>query len=143
MAINDSRSNDPQALRDLLDQRRRQLAEGLHALKARIREHGSHIALAKEPDDHDPTDLDVVLVDIATATLRRVDHALERLADGEYGTCARCRRAIGEARLRALPFAVRCQQCETLREREEIPADLRPGRKSAWADWRPADPGSP
>ena len=43
--------------------------------------------------------------------LRAVDAALERLAHGRYGTCARCGEAIAEARLEAVPYAALCQSC--------------------------------
>ena len=46
----------------------------------------------------------------------RIDEALERLAEGRYGACDDCDRDISEARLRAMPFAVRCKSCEQHRE---------------------------
>lgn len=49
-------------------------------------------------------------------TLVRIDEALGRLDAGLYGTCTECEGAISERRLRALPFAVRCQNCEERRE---------------------------
>jgi RNA polymerase-binding transcription factor DksA len=52
-------------------------------------------------------------------TLARIDEALVRLDAGEYGSCAECDGDISERRLRALPFAVRCQACEERREEEQ------------------------
>ncbi|HTO18293.1 MAG TPA: TraR/DksA family transcriptional regulator [Pseudomonas sp.] len=46
--------------------------------------------------------------------LRDVNHALERLAEGSYGQCARCGEAIGAARLQALPMAEKCVKCADL-----------------------------
>ena len=37
--------------------------------------------------------------------------ALEKIDDGTYGTCDRCRGPIGEARLEALPWAGLCVTC--------------------------------
>ncbi len=37
--------------------------------------------------------------------------ALERLENGTYGLCGRCRRPIGEARLEAMPEVVLCVRC--------------------------------
>lgn len=37
--------------------------------------------------------------------------ALQRIDAGSYGHCARCGRAIGDARLAALPFATTCVTC--------------------------------
>ena len=131
MTTHEQWRGDQKALRDALDARRRQLADDLQVRVERIRENGSSATQAKEPDDGDPCDLDVALVEIAMATLRRIDQAIERLDTGCYGLCTLCQRPIGEARLRALPFAVSCQQCESLREaRGESRRAL---RKSAWA----------
>ena len=57
-------------------------------------------------------------------TLNKINEALARLEDGRYGLCFECGDEIAEARLRALPFAVRCKDCE---EAREMPA-LQSGR---------------
>jgi len=48
--------------------------------------------------------------------LHRIDEALARIASGDYGVCAECGADIPTSRLAALPFAVRCRDCEELRE---------------------------
>lgn len=62
-------------------------------------------------------------------TLTQVNEALGRLDDGTYGHCFECGEDISEARLRALPFAVRCRECEEAREtadrRERLVAQRR------------------
>ena len=109
---------DRRALRQLFDARRRQLIDDLQIRRARIREYGADAAVSKPSDDDaDPSDLDLVLIDIGTASLRAIDRAIESLDEGTYGLCTRCESPIGEARLRALPFAVYCRDCETARER--------------------------
>jgi RNA polymerase-binding protein DksA len=45
-------------------------------------------------------------------TLQNVDHALERMEAGTYGTCERCREPIPEERLEALPAARLCIGCK-------------------------------
>lgn len=123
---------DHDELRDVLMARRRRLAEDLQRRIARIRESGSEATITRQTDD-DTADLDLSLLEIAAATLRRIDVAIERLGDGAYGRCARCRGPIGPARLRALPFAVCCQQCEAVNEREK--AQPRPAlRQRLWSD---------
>ena len=47
----------------------------------------------------------------------QVEEARRRLTEGEYGRCAECDEPIPLARLRALPFALRCLPCQ---ERYEI-----------------------
>jgi DnaK suppressor protein len=67
-------------------------------------------------DAHVQGDLDLALLQMRSETLLRVDEALVRLDAGQYGTCFECSGPIAERRLRALPFAVRCQSCEERRE---------------------------
>ena len=69
------------------------------------------------------------IVTVATLERRRqvmaqADEALHRLAAGRYCLCADCGNSISPARLRALPFAVRCCPCQERFER-------RGGRRSA------------
>lgn len=72
------------------------------------------------PRESDPIDLaadredDEILVamDRADMThLRRVDAALQRLTDGNFGCCARCGGRIAEARLLAVPETDSCKEC--------------------------------
>ena len=49
-------------------------------------------------------------------TLNKINDALVRLEQGDYGYCYDCGDEIAEKRLRALPFAVRCKDCEEARE---------------------------
>jgi len=49
-------------------------------------------------------------------SLNKVNDALARLEQGDYGNCFDCGSEIAEKRLRALPFAVRCKDCEEARE---------------------------
>ena len=45
-------------------------------------------------------------------TANKLDEALVRLEEGNYGLCFECGDEIAQPRLRALPFAVRCKDCE-------------------------------
>jgi len=63
-------------------------------------------------------EIDLALLHMRTETLARIDAALRRLDAGRYGSCAECESDIAERRLRALPFAVRCQACEEKREEQ-------------------------
>lgn len=63
-------------------------------------------------------DIELALVRMGLQTMARIDDALLRLDAGKYGSCLECAREISELRLRALPFAVRCQACEERREQD-------------------------
>ena len=102
----------------MLETRRRQMQNDVHR---RIRD-GLLARPAEVHDDIDLSDagfqgdLDLALLQMRTETLSRIDEALVRLEAGEYGACLDCTADIPEPRLRALPFAVRCQACEERRE---------------------------
>ncbi|HVH28950.1 MAG TPA: TraR/DksA C4-type zinc finger protein [Vicinamibacterales bacterium] len=59
---------------------------------------------------------DEVLDELDEMTLgevRRIRAALGRIADGTYGACSTCGRAIGKERLAAMPSAHTCLICST------------------------------
>jgi DnaK suppressor protein len=64
-------------------------------------------------------DIEFALIQMKSETLTKIDAALRRLEDHTYGDCFECGDQISEARLRALPFAVRCKDCEEARETAE------------------------
>ena len=61
-------------------------------------------------------DIEFALIQMKAETLSKINEALTRLEEGEYGYCFECGEDIAEQRLRALPFAVRCKDCEEARE---------------------------
>jgi DnaK suppressor protein len=61
-------------------------------------------------------DIELALIQMKSETLNKVDDALSRLEHGDYGDCFECGEEIAEKRLRALPFAVRCKDCEEAKE---------------------------
>jgi DnaK suppressor protein len=61
-------------------------------------------------------DIEFALIQMKSETLNKINDALNRLEQGNYGNCFECAEEIAEKRLRALPFAVRCKDCEEARE---------------------------
>lgn len=61
-------------------------------------------------------DIEFALIQMKSETLNKINDALVRLEQGDYGNCFECGEEIAEKRLRALPFAVRCKDCEEARE---------------------------
>jgi len=49
--------------------------------------------------------------------LRALEAALERIADGSYGSCTDCGQDIGYERLKAEPAALRCIDCQRVHEK--------------------------
>jgi len=60
--------------------------------------------------------IELALLEMKTETLGRIDEALARLDAGVYGRCDSCGQDIASSRLRALPLALRCRDCEALYE---------------------------
>ena len=61
-------------------------------------------------------DIEFALIQMKAETLNKINEALARLEEGTYGNCFECGEEIAQPRLRALPFAVRCKDCEEARE---------------------------
>lgn len=54
-------------------------------------------------------------------TLLKIDAALRKLDEGTYGICEDCGEVINEGRLKVLPFAIYCVECqEKLEQMEKI-----------------------
>jgi DnaK suppressor protein len=62
-------------------------------------------------------DIELALIQMKAETLTRINEALGRLEENTYGRCNECGDEISPQRLRALPFAIRCKDCEEARER--------------------------
>ena len=123
-------------LKATLEHRRRELTRDVHG---RIREgrtdggadrNGLDEAESAEAGVQD--DISFALIQLKAETLDRIDDALRRIDEGTYGNCSSCGDEISGARLRALPFALRCKDCEeerearVLRERSLAPRDSAP-----------------
>jgi DnaK suppressor protein len=113
----------PDELRTMLEDRLYQLTRDVHG---RIREARADSVNERQAIDEGETseldaqdELEFALIQMKAETVNRIDEALRRLEEGTYGHCFECGDDIGEARLRALPFAVRCKDCEELRELAE------------------------
>jgi DnaK suppressor protein len=52
--------------------------------------------------------------------VRKIDNALQRIEDGEYGNCVGCGKKVQLARLDAVPWALHCIECQEMQDRGEI-----------------------
>ena len=64
-------------------------------------------------------ELDMILTDREKRKLLQIDDALDRIEDETYGLCEDCGTKIPRARLKVLPFAKFCVECQEKNEREE------------------------
>jgi DnaK suppressor protein len=113
-------------LQQMLDQRRRVLQAEVQGKMRGVREDGTwggklnEVLDAVESSEADiQEDIEFALIQMKSETLSKINDALTRLEQGNYGNCFDCGEEIAEKRLRALPFAVRCKDCEEAREAAE------------------------
>jgi len=63
------------------------------------------------------------LAEVESRELARIENAIRRMEEGNYGQCEGCGSKIPLARLRALPYATLCISCQReLEETGELPA---------------------
>jgi DnaK suppressor protein len=110
-------------LRKMLEDRRREIQAEVQGKMRGVREEGgklNEVLDAVESAEADiQEDIEFALVQMKSETLNKINDALKRLEHGDYGFCFDCGEEIAEKRLRALPFAVRCKDCEEARENAE------------------------
>jgi RNA polymerase-binding transcription factor len=112
-----------QELKAMLEERRLELVRELHAKIRDVRAENTHehnVLDEGEISDADiQEEIGFALIQMKSETLDRINTALRRIGEGTYGICFECGDEIAEPRLRALPFAVRCKDCEESRELAE------------------------
>jgi len=119
-AAKTSRYNE---LRKMLEERRRELMTSVQGKMRDVRAEGGKdrdVLDQGESSEVDiQEDIEFALIQMKSETLNKIDAALRRLEEETYGDCFECGDEISQARLRALPFAVRCKDCEEARETAE------------------------
>ena len=107
-------------LKTMLEERRREL---LSEVQGKIRDVRAESGKERDVLDQGESsevdiqeDIEFALIQMKSETLNKISDALVRLEHGNYGYCFDCGEEIAEKRLRALPFAVRCKDCEEARE---------------------------
>jgi DnaK suppressor protein len=110
-------------LKQMLEERRREIQAEVQGKMRDVRAEGtwgqkqSDVLDAVESSEADiQDDIEFALIQMKSETLNKIVDALGRLEQGNYGNCFECGEEIAEKRLRALPFAVRCKDCEEARE---------------------------
>jgi DnaK suppressor protein len=110
-------------LKRMLETRRHEIQAEVKGKIRDVREEGTwggkqtEVLDAGESSEADiQDDIEFALIQMKSETLNKIDDALARLDHGTYGNCFECGDEIAEKRLRALPFAVRCKDCEEAKE---------------------------
>ena len=112
-------------LKGILEERRREINSEVQGRMRGVRAEGTGSAVQGVLDAAETSELDIqdeiefALIQMKAETLHKIDEALRRLEEATYGYCFECGEEISEKRLRALPFAVRCKDCEEAREQAQ------------------------
>jgi DnaK suppressor protein len=105
-------------LRKMLKERKQKLLSDLHeeVFEKLGGEYQNEFSQTMDSGDSSFMDLLQTLgakkIDIRQEELIKMDAAERKLNEGTYGTCEECGAEISEERLAAVPYAVRCLQCE-------------------------------
>jgi DnaK suppressor protein len=111
-----------QDLKQMLEARRREMHAEVQGKMRDVRAEGTRGKLNEVLDAVESSEADIqeeiefALIQMKSETLNKINDAMARLEQGDYGNCFDCGEEIAENRLRALPFAVRCKDCEEAKE---------------------------
>ncbi|MFQ6098973.1 MAG: TraR/DksA C4-type zinc finger protein, partial [Armatimonadota bacterium] len=116
-----------EALREMLVAERARVFKELEEMQARTARRSRLDSAVEEQDfDDNPGDAatetlergtDMALERNVHEILEQLDHALEKVEAGTYGVCDSCGCEIPELRLKALPYATLCLDCQDKIER--------------------------
>ena len=113
-------------LKGMLEDRRREIHEKLRSLREQIPVDAPDVKDAEEQSVDDfVQEVDLALMQMKSETLKKIDQAISRLEEGTYGRCEECDAEIPAPRLRALPFAALCRDCQ-----EEAESNVRAAREA-------------
>jgi DnaK suppressor protein len=116
-----------------MDAIRKRLEQDLREAVGRLRQHGGTSALedllgpsgeslayADEVDEiqaNERREIGFATRELLVERVNKLTAALDRLNDGEYGTCTECGEEIAPARLRVIPEVQTCVRCQDKLER--------------------------
>jgi len=128
-----------EGLKQMLEERRRQILSQVHEKIRDVRTENvsGKVNTVLDPGESSEAgiqeDIEFALIQMKAETLNKINEALGRLEEGAYGNCFECGEEISQQRLRALPFAVRCIECEEARENAQKRERIAAQRHSASA----------
>ena len=113
---------DKEKFRKLLLRERERLEAERKAAAADLAEDGSELSDYDNHPADSATDTyertkNYALDENYREIVERIDEALRKIDEGSYGTCDRCNGPINPERLRAIPYATLCIECQGIIER--------------------------
>lgn len=119
------RARDREKFKKLLLDRRRQLTGSLSSMAEEALKPGGGAQgvdeIADLGSDQYEQELTLGLMQAEQDEVNSIDEALNRIEDGTYGKCASCDVAIPAPRLKAVPAADYCIECQSHVEKYGVP----------------------
>jgi len=78
------------------------------------------IHMADVGTDNYERELMIELIENGEESVRSIDTALEKIEDGTFGVCELCAKKITKERLKAVPYAKLCIDCQREEEIENV-----------------------
>ncbi len=128
-----------EVLSQMLRDRQSEIKNKLRSLREVLPTESTQVKDAEEQSMEDfVLGMDFALMEMESETLKKIDEALHRLEEGTYGDCVECGLKIAEARLKAVPFAGTCRDCQE--QQEERAVSERPHPRSVYEEEPPPAP---
>jgi DnaK suppressor protein len=112
------------ALEDLREAGARELRDSLRTLRDNV----ADLLEVKDTEERGLREteqgLDLAVLQMKADTCRDIEGAIRRIQAGTFGRCEKCGAVIPPARLQAVPFAVRCRDCQA--KAEETGSNMKP-----------------
>jgi len=115
-----SRKDEILELKDVLLSRRESLRKALAGDLGKLQDGRDYVSgdVVDAACDSVQDEICSKLAEAEGKELMQIEHALERIEEGDFGTCEHCECDIPMPRLRALPFASYCINCQREAELE-------------------------
>lgn len=107
-----ARKDSTMTMRQILINRRDALRKALAGDLSQLKELSKQTSGGVDQDE-----INSQLAEVESRELALIENALEQMRNGQYGLCENCNVKIPIARLRALPYATLCIECQRDLER--------------------------
>ncbi|MDD5454909.1 MAG: TraR/DksA C4-type zinc finger protein [Candidatus Ratteibacteria bacterium] len=101
--------------KDLDEKEKNNLGKSFKDISGEVSSHKIHMADIASDNAEENTSLD--LLSSEEKHLKQIQNALKRIEKKSYGICTKCGKEISMKRLKAVPFAELCLNCQQTEER--------------------------
>lgn len=111
------KKKDKEALKEILLENRKKLVHDADSMEKDVHSKGGADGvtfnhLADAGSDTYELDFSMEQLENKENLIYQIEEALKKIEDNTYGICETCNKAINIERLKAIPFATNCLQCQ-------------------------------